>query len=176
MVLIILFSFGSFLVVQNRALKFDTPTKDHDTYIPVYFGNEMIDSLVSVYMVGALGNFTTDNYKVGPATYFVMFMFLLSTFVVSVVFMNMVIAIMGDTFGQVLEGAEQNGIQEQLFLISDHLWLLDLQKIFQGQRYVVILTPSSSSSEEKDRAIDEIKNMKRIISGKFTNLDNMIQT
>ena len=90
--------------------------------------------------------------------------------------MNMVIAIMGDTFGQVLEGAEQNGIQEQLFLISDHLWLLDLQKIFQGQRYVVILTPSSSSSDEKDRAMNEIKNMKRIISGKFTNLDNMIQT
>lgn len=57
-------------------------------------------------MVGALGNFTTDNYKVGAATKYVMAMFLLATFVVSVVFMNMVIAIMGDTFGQVLEGAE----------------------------------------------------------------------
>jgi len=92
-------------------LKFEKSTQK-DSYIPPYFNNEVVDSLVSVYMVGALGNFTTGRYKVGYATTAVMLMFLLATFVVSVVFMNMVIAIMGDTFGQVLEGAEQNGLQE----------------------------------------------------------------
>lgn len=59
----------------------------------------MIDSVVSVYMLGALGDFDTGRYKHGNAKYFVMFMFVLATFVVSVVFMNMLIAIMGDTFG-----------------------------------------------------------------------------
>ena len=63
-------------------------------------------------MIGALGNFTTDRFRVGEIKYFAMGMFMLATFVVSVVFMNMLIAIMGDTFGRVLEGAEENGLKE----------------------------------------------------------------
>ena len=50
-------------------------------------------------MLGALGDFDTGRYKHGKTKYFVMFMFLFATVVVSVVFMNMLIAIMGDTFG-----------------------------------------------------------------------------
>jgi hypothetical protein len=50
-------------------------------------------------MIGALGNFTTDRFRVGGIKFFAMGMFMLATFVVSVVFMNMLIAIMGDTFG-----------------------------------------------------------------------------
>ena len=59
-------------------------------------------------------------------------MFLLATFIIAVVFMNMLIAIMGDTFGKVLEVAEESGLREQVVLIADHAWLLDLKKIFKG--------------------------------------------
>lgn len=107
MVLIILLSFGSFLYVADRM-----QDGTGFSYLGEYFNSKAIDSVVSVYMVGALGNFTTDRYRTGGAKYFVMLMFLLATFIVSVVFMNMLVAIMGDTFGQVLEGAEQNGLQE----------------------------------------------------------------
>ena len=64
-----------------------------------YFNNEYIDSVMSVYMIGALGNFTTGRFRIGQMKYYVMFMFMVATFIVSVVFMNMLIAIMGDTFG-----------------------------------------------------------------------------
>lgn len=50
-------------------------------------------------MLGALGDFDTSRYKNGNGKYYVMAMFLAATFVVSVIFMNMLIAIMGDTFG-----------------------------------------------------------------------------
>jgi hypothetical protein len=39
-------------------------------------------------------------------------MFLLATFIIAVVFMNMLIAIMGETFGQVLETSVESGIRE----------------------------------------------------------------
>jgi hypothetical protein len=68
--------------------------------------------VVSIYVIGALGNFSTSRFRVGPSKYAVMFMFLMSTFFVSVVFMNMLIAIMSDTFAQVLEGEEENGLRE----------------------------------------------------------------
>lgn len=83
-------------------------------------------------MMGALGDFDSTRYRVGYDKYFAMFMFLLATFIISVVFMNMLIAIMGETFGQVLEVAEESGLREQVVLIEDHAWLLDPKKIFKG--------------------------------------------
>lgn len=81
------------MYVSNRILR-----GTGNTQLGEYFNNEVIDSVVSVYMAGALGDFDTGRYKHGNAKYFVMFMFIASTFVVSVVFMNMLIAIMSNTF------------------------------------------------------------------------------
>ena len=100
MVLIILTSFGCFLYVCNRNL-----TGRKASYLGVYFGNEFIDSILSIYMIGALGNFTPSRFRTGYGNYFVMFMFLMSTFFVSVIFMNMLISVMGYTYGNVQDGA-----------------------------------------------------------------------
>jgi hypothetical protein len=50
-------------------------------------------------MMGALGDFDSTVYRMGYDRYFAVGMFLLATFIISVVFMNMLIAIMGETFG-----------------------------------------------------------------------------
>lgn len=75
-------------------------------------GNQVIDVIISVYMLGALGDFDSDAYKNGTDRYVAMIMFVMATFIVQVVFMNMLIAIMGETFGQVLECAEESGLRE----------------------------------------------------------------
>ena len=54
-------------------------------------------------------------------------MFILGTFMVSVVFMNMLIAIMSDTFEDVESKKEINTLKEQIAMISDYEWLVDLQ-------------------------------------------------
>ena len=104
--------------------------------------------------MGALGDFDSAIYRVGYDKYFAIGMFLLATFIISVVFMNMLIAIMGDTFGQVLEVAEESGLREQVVLIADHAWLLNLMKIFKGQKYIIIVQPSTSSQGSDDAVID----------------------
>lgn len=53
--------------------------------------------------------------------------FILGTFVIQVVFMNMLIAIMGDTFARVQEVAEESGLKERVVLINDHDWLIDIK-------------------------------------------------
>lgn len=67
---------------------------------------------MSVYNFGALGNIDTDPYLKGTESTSMMAMFLLSTFLVAVVFMNMLIAIMSNTFAEVLENAESNALAE----------------------------------------------------------------
>lgn len=102
MVVIILTSFGSYLYVSNLNLAGTA----HGPYYQQFFDDAPIDAIVSVYMLGALGSFQTSTYKAGYDSSFVLAMFLMATFLISVIFMNMLISIMGHTFEHVLEGAE----------------------------------------------------------------------
>ena len=123
-------------------------------------GIQLIDVMISMYLLGALGDFDSTAYAQGPDSTRAQIMFLLATFIICVVFMNMLIAIMGDTFGKVSEAQVESGIRERVVLISDHAWLLDLQKIFKGKRYVIRVRPSSGAGEESDPtegAIDEVE-------------------
>jgi len=123
-------------------------------------GVDVIDVMLSMYLMGALGDFDAGAYAHGPDSTRAQIMFLLATFIICVVFMNMLIAIMGDTFGKVSEAQVESGIRERVVLISDHAWLLDLQKIFKGKRYVIRVRPSSGAGEESDPtegAIDEVE-------------------
>jgi hypothetical protein len=95
-----------------------------------------------MYCVGALGDFDTTVYETGVARYMAMLMFLLSTFLISVVFMNMLIAIMGETFSNVTSTSFEGGLSQQVVLISDHAWLVDLQDIFKGKKYIIRVAPA----------------------------------
>ena len=91
--------------------------------------------------MGALGAFDPVTYQNGYGAKFAIPMLFLATFIISIVFMNMLIAIMGETFAQVQEAAEQNGILERVSLINDFIWLIDLSKIFKGQKYIIQVKP-----------------------------------
>jgi hypothetical protein len=75
-------------------------------YYDSYTEIPILDVIISVYMMGALGDFDNQIYRVGYDKYWALGMFLLATFVICVVFMNMLIAIMGETFGTVTELSE----------------------------------------------------------------------
>jgi hypothetical protein len=68
--------------------------------IPERTGNKWFDAWLYVYLL-SLGEFGDFPFTDGRDTFIVYFMFILGTFVILVVFMNMLIAIMGDTFGNV---------------------------------------------------------------------------
>lgn len=63
------------------------------------FGIPWIDAFVRSYMVG-LGEFDMENFG-EQNNGIIWFFFLLSTFVTQLLFMNLLIAIMGDTFDRV---------------------------------------------------------------------------
>jgi hypothetical protein len=85
--------------------------EDGNVYVTEYLGIKPVDALISAYFMG-LGEFAYDGYSFGPNKYSAWSMFLMATFLTCVVFMNMLIAIMGETFGAVTEKAEQNGLKE----------------------------------------------------------------
>lgn len=68
-----------------------------------------INLLYNQYML-SLGEFSMDNFEDNPQTYLVLCIFLAATFFTQVTFLNMLIALMGDTFGRVIESKDQFGL------------------------------------------------------------------
>jgi hypothetical protein len=95
---IIMISFASFYYILNNNL---IDSQSEDRYIPKITGSDMMDSLISIYLLGALGDFDVSLYQHGSDANYSLFMFVVATFIIQVVFMNMLIAIMGNTFSLV---------------------------------------------------------------------------
>ena len=58
-----------------------------------------------------------------------------------VVFMNMIIAIMGNTFGEVMDKRYETALNENISLIYDHIWLLNLKEEFKDLKYIIRIIP-----------------------------------
>lgn len=99
MVFIIINAFANYYYVisKNRELH------DAPVYYDSYTNTPPVDVVISVYMLGALGDFDSTIYRAGYDKYAASIMFYLATFVIAVVFLNMLVAIMGETFGSVTE-------------------------------------------------------------------------
>jgi hypothetical protein len=102
MVLIIILAFANFFLIINLNMQ---DREDDLVYVDSYLGIPSLDAIISAYFMG-IGEFSLDGYSDGPNKYSAWGMFLLATFLICVVFMNMLIAIMGETFGAVTEKSE----------------------------------------------------------------------
>ena len=100
-----------------------------DDIVIVYSGNKVIDSLIAMYML-ALGDFNYGGFTNYEYVGEVWIFFIFGTFICLIVFMNMLIAIMGNTFASVMDAQVETSLLENLHLIFDHIWLLDLSKEF----------------------------------------------
>mmetsp|Transcript_28228 Transcript_28228/g.20415 ORF Transcript_28228/g.20415 Transcript_28228/m.20415 type:complete len:101 (+) Transcript_28228:1707-2009(+) len=96
-----------------------------------------------------MGEFATDPYE-GKDSLVLWIMFIIATYITAVTFMNLLIAIMGDTFGRVAEIKEQTKLKQQVELMYDHIWLFDHEKVFGDAKYMFKISERSRASAAKD--------------------------
>tara|TARA_B110000285_G_scaffold234330_1_gene310895 strand:+ start:5703 stop:6308 length:606 start_codon:yes stop_codon:yes gene_type:complete len=102
MLVIIICAFANlFFIIQ---LNIDEGADYH--YVEKYTGESVSSSWVAMYVLAA-GDFHFSGYGKGPDVAIAWIFFILGTYLLLLVFMNVLIAIMGDTFGRV------SGLQEQ---------------------------------------------------------------
>lgn len=166
MLVIIQCAFANLFFVINN----NTTSDDSYHYVNEYLGIPILDSLIAMYMV-ALGDFDYGGYSKGPDKYIAWIFFIAGTFLITIVFMNMLIAIMGDTFGQVQAIQEENSLQEQAQLIMDHIWLIDLKEEFKGMRHIIRITPDISIQQQEVNIQNEINNLSISLSKKMDHLN-----
>ena len=86
--------------------------------------------------------------------------------------MNMLIAIMGNTFAVVEGEQEQSAYYEQVNLISDFVWLLDLNQIFHKNKYIVRVVPDLATDEQQIDFLGELDTRQGTINIKNENYHN----
>lgn len=96
------------------------------------FGYGFIDTFVNQYMLG-LGDFATDRFEDNTHDKLIWLMFIMASFITNIVFLNMLIAIMGDTYAKVSQSWDRYALIERTCIFSDHWPLIRLSKEFKNQ-------------------------------------------
>jgi len=80
----------------------------------------------------SLGNFNIGSYSNGDNSGIIWVFFVLASFIIVVVFMNLLISIMGNTLGDVQAVQEQSQIQEQAEMIIEYFSLIEINEQFKN--------------------------------------------
>lgn len=101
LILIIMASFITMFYVFQQNLKGVVNDKGEQVrYIDEHTGYQLIDAILTIYFI-MVGEFYTEDFKHGPNFVIIWPMFLVCNFLMAIVFMNMLIAIMSQTFTEV---------------------------------------------------------------------------
>ena len=106
---VVIFSFAValFMLNQNRGYGSDNSIYDELT------GFETADAAIATYMQ-SLGDFSTDSYNSGDNPHMIWLFFIVTTFLTTITILNMLIAVMGDTFARETEIKERQILRERM--------------------------------------------------------------
>ena len=136
MLFMVLFAFMNIIMVlqQNR-------TDGEEPIFGASTGFVPLDALMHAYLTG-LGDFEKDAYS-EEDPFIVWIFFLLATFIVQLVFMNLLIALMTDAYINIMAIKEQSTMKELCAMMNDHIWMIDIAATFEHSRYILSLTPDN---------------------------------
>ena len=116
------------------------------------FKEPFVDSVFDQYLIG-LGEFNIDGYSSHPAMVLIHIYFILATLFTQIMFLNMLIAIMGQTFERVSEAKERTALMERTHLYADFMWGISLSKDLAGMRYLYVVKPDDQDEEDQGSAV-----------------------
>jgi len=129
MLMLIWAGYANVLIVLNRNRVSDDSIYDR------HFNIDVLDSFLNSYMLG-LGEFALDNFDVSN-NWIMWVLFVGATFMIQIVFMNVLIAIMSETYGNIKAISEQSLYREMVSLMNDYVFLVSTTELFEGNKYLV---------------------------------------
>ena len=99
-------------------------------------------------------------------------LFVATTFVTQITFLNMLIAIMGDTFARVSEVKDQAALQEKIKILADFVIIVGRESIEEGtlSRFVFAITPKTIANDDQSNWESSVSQLKRSIELNFTSM------
>jgi len=85
----------------------------------------------------SLGDFSLDAFDISQDVILIWSLFVICSIFTTVILLNMLIAIMGESFSKVNEEAEQQRVREHLQLIVENDFLIDRKKLFSNVKFLI---------------------------------------
>ena len=123
---IVLYGFGSAFWVLNMSRL----ANDQGELVNSYHRFWFVNTFQYIFLLG-LGEFDLDNATEGNNVFLFYCLFNLATFMILIVFLNMLIAIMGDTFGQVTQERDKHRRMTALAIMDDYIKLIGHNSIYR---------------------------------------------
>jgi hypothetical protein len=103
----------------------------------MFTGNSYWRSFIYSYRQ-ALGDFDTEAFD-EPDQYYLYFIWFLNTMITLIVFLNMLVAVMGDTFDRVQETSENNMLKELANIMVENEMLINRKRLFGDAKYIIVI-------------------------------------
>ena len=114
----------------------------------------------------SLGEFDTGNYALSGKDYIVWLVFIATTFITQITFLNMLIAIMGDTFDRASEVKEQSALKEKIDILADYVVAVGRESVEHKNldRFIFAVVPASTSADEISNWEGTVTSLKQAIN------------
>lgn len=133
-----------------------------------FSGDNIWQAFIFSYRMG-LGDFNTDGFGTQDEE-IVWILWFLNTITILIILLNLVIAIMGDTFGRVQETQRGTMLQEFSSIMRENEFLFNRKSIFKGIKYIVVIEPEKADGEtgsDWEGRLNQLKKFLEESSGKL---------
>ena len=104
------------------------------------------------------------------------FIFIFGSLFLVIVLLNLLIAIMGDTFSRVLESIENLIIREKVMLISENESLYDRVEKFKHSQYLIMVTEKSLEGSQSESWEGQLKTLRKMVVDKIALMESEVKT
>jgi hypothetical protein len=97
-----------------------------------------------------IGSFKTRGFEdtTGNMSYLVDCLWLLCTFMILIVFFNLLIAVLSDSFDKIQETLDNNLYKEMAIMMSENEVFLNRNRVFKGVKYLFVIRKIQASNSE----------------------------
>lgn len=130
-----------------------------------FAGDNIWQAFVFSYKMG-LGSFDTDGFGTDDEA-LIWVLWFINTLIILIILLNLVIAIMGDTFDRVQETQEATMLQEFAAIMRENEFMFDRMGVFKDTRYVIVIQPEVAEGGTTSSWEGKLNQLKRFL-GKST--------
>mmetsp|Transcript_12932 Transcript_12932/g.14849 ORF Transcript_12932/g.14849 Transcript_12932/m.14849 type:complete len:237 (+) Transcript_12932:5334-6044(+) len=126
-----------------------------------FTGNNIWDAFIFSYRMG-LGDFNTDGFGTSDEG-LIWTLWFLNTIIILIILLNLVIAIMGDTFDRVQETQESTMLQEFACIMRENEFMFSRKRVFNGVKYIVVIKPERAEGGITSSWEGKLNQLKRFL-------------
>jgi hypothetical protein len=131
-----------------------------------FAGSSIFDSFIYTYRM-AFGDFDTDNFDTEDEA-LIWILWFINTLIVLVILLNLVIAIMGDTFDRVQETQESTMLKEFTNIMRENAFMIPKSLLYKDTKYIIIVQPEKAEGGTTASWEGKLNQLKRSLENSST--------